>query len=63
MIKCTECGNVLSDGFIIKAVSVIQVDYKHQLCNVRCRKCKQWYERVPLHKLIRLDLIRFNKEQ
>ena len=57
MIKCSECDNVLSDGFIIKAVSVIQINYKEGLCNIKCRKCKTWMERVPLSKLIRLDLI------
>ena len=57
MIKCSECDNILSDGFIIKAVSVIQINYKERLCNIKCRKCKTWMERVPLSKLIRLDLI------
>ncbi len=57
MIKCSNCDNILSDGFIIKAVSVIQINYREQLCNIKCRKCKHWEERVPLKKLIRLDLI------
>ena len=57
MIKCSECDNILSDGFIIKAVSVIQINYKERLCNIKCRKCKHWEERIPLKRLIRLDLI------
>ena len=57
MIKCSNCDNILSDGFIIKAVSVIQINYKENLCNIKCRKCKNWEERVPLKNLIRLDLI------
>jgi hypothetical protein len=60
MIKCENCGNILSDGFIVKAVSVIQINYKEQLCNIKCRKCKSWCERIPLSDLIRLDLIRYN---
>lgn len=57
MIKCSNCDNILSDGFIIKAVAVIQINYKERLCNIKCRKCKHWEERVPLKQLIRLDLI------
>jgi hypothetical protein len=60
MVKCENCGNTLSDGFIIKAVSVIQVNYKEQLCNIKCRKCKTWCERIPISNLLRLDLLRYN---
>jgi len=52
MIKC-ECGNIISDTYIIKSVSVIQINYKEQLCNIKCRKCKKWNERIPLNKLIK----------
>jgi len=60
MIKCDKCGNVISDGTIIKAVSVIQLNYKEQLCNVKCRKCKQWMERVPINKLFLTNLLNQN---
>ena len=55
MIKCKECGNILSDEYVIKATSVIQIDYINKLCNVKCRKCKQWMEQIPLSDLINID--------
>jgi len=58
MIKCDNCGNILSDGFVIKAISVIQINYKEQLCNIKCRKCKSWSERQPLADLLKTNLIR-----
>jgi len=58
MIKCENCGNVISDGFVIKSASVIQINYRERLFNVKCRKCKTWLERVPLGRLIRLDLLK-----
>jgi len=57
MIKCQNCGNILSDGFVIKAVSVIQINYKEGLCNIKCRKCKTWIEREDLASLLRFDLV------
>jgi len=57
MIKC-ECGNLISDTMVIKSVSVIQIDYKDRLCNVKCRKCKQWLERIPLENLLNLKAIK-----
>jgi len=58
MIKCVNCDNVLSDGYIIKATAVIQIDYQSQLVNIKCRRCKQWNEKIPLDKLIRTELVR-----
>jgi hypothetical protein len=58
MIKCDNCKNIISDGMVIKAVSVIQINYKEQLCNVKCRKCKQWIERIPLSELFLIHLIK-----
>jgi len=58
MIKCKNCNNIISDGFIIKSTSVIQINYKEQLVNVRCRKCKTWIERLPISALLRIDLIK-----
>ncbi len=58
MIKCTNCANVLSDGFILKGIAVVQINYRESKCNIRCRKCKTWMERVPLKDLIRIDLIK-----
>jgi len=57
MIKCEKCGNIISDTMIIKAVSVIQINYKEQLCNIKCRKCKHFMERIPLNELIRTNQI------
>ena len=58
MIECENCGNTMSDGYIIKSVAVIQINYKELMCNVKCRKCKTWTERIPLSRLIKLDLIK-----
>lgn len=58
MIICPNCQNVLSDTKIIKAVSVIQINYEAQLVNCRCRKCKTWIERVPISDLIDIKLIK-----
>ena len=58
MIKCSNCANILSDGFILKGIAVIQLNYREQLCNVKCRRCKTFNERIPLKELIRLDLIK-----
>jgi hypothetical protein len=57
MIKCEKCGNIISDTMVIKAVAVIQINYKEQLCNVKCRKCKNFIERIPLSQLIRTNQI------
>jgi len=58
MIECKTCGNILSNGYIIKSTSVIQVNYKEGLVNIKCRKCKNWIERVPLSELLNFDLIK-----
>ena len=60
MIKCANCGNVISDGFIIKSVSVIEINYQKGLVNCKCRKCKTWNERLPINKLIRTDLVQLH---
>ena len=57
MIKCSQCENVISDLNVIKAVSVIQICYEEQLCNVKCRKCKNFMERIPLSNLININKI------
>ena len=57
MIKCSQCENVISDLNVIKAVSVIQIDYAQRLCNVKCRKCKNFMERIPLSNLININKI------
>lgn len=58
MIKCTSCDTILSDGFLLKSIAVIQINYREQLCNIKCRKCKTFMERVQLKDLIRVDLIK-----
>jgi len=58
MIKCDKCDTVLSDGFLLKSIAVVQINYNEQLINIKCRKCKNWLERIPLSHLFRLDLIK-----
>ena len=50
MLKC-ECGAIISNGHIIKGVSVIEVSKDKKQCNVKCRHCKRWLTNVPIKKL------------
>lgn len=51
MIVC-ECGAVISDGVIIKNISVIQISKDKKLLNIKCRKCKKWHERISVDTLL-----------
>ena len=54
MVKC-KCGNVISNGIIIKGASVIEVSKDKTICNIRCKKCKRWLTNVPIAQLFKED--------
>ena len=61
MIVCPTCQNVISDTYIIKATAVIQINYEEHLCNIRCRKCKNWILRIPFTDLIDITKLKDKK--
>jgi hypothetical protein len=51
MVKC-ECGNVISNGVIIKGIAVVQISKDKKEVNIKCRKCKRWVHNVPISDLL-----------